>query len=450
MVERGYSKYDRERNRQSLVNVGIAPEKKEGKAVCEDSKINDPDKGLFMVADGLSKMNGAKASRFVGMQMQRFLGAELDRGIQNNLEASGGLSEKISNIDLLVKTTMVEAINDTHERLRNGQHPESGTTVSVVKLVDLPNEKSRMYFANVGDSRIYVVRNGKIKKLTKDDNDIFSMVGKELAPGVMFTARDAETIDQARSVDDLSDDHRMFKNFVGHTINRVVGQRGNKNANLGYVAKLPSVVQNREYKEVQHVDLQKGDRIVVTSDGVHGQLLETEMAGLMQANSGSALEAETALQTKALEISHGGKGMNPRSTKDDISAVVHDVGAERSKNTETKKVEVISDADLESWRATVKVLFGEMRGLKRQLDRASQSGSADEVLELRRELNAKQIEWAQYDYSIRKVEYDRAAARYNRDDATALEKQEMALFKNKKDNAERRYHAYAKEAKKLG
>jgi PPM family protein phosphatase len=453
MVDRGYPQREKERGGRELVNVGIAAEKKEGKPICEDSKINDPKRGLFMVADGVSTMNGALASRFVGGQMQKFLGDQLDNGIENNLKV-GEVSEeeRISNVDFLVKTTIVEALNDTHEKLRTGAHEKAGTTASVVKLVELPGGNSRMYFANIGDSRIYVFRNGKLKKLTKDDNAMFETIGQEVVPGTRFTEKDAETIDQARSADELSDDHRMVKRFVGHTISKIVGNRGAKHEDLGYVAKLTTENNDGNHKEVQHIDLNNGDRIVITSDGVHNQLLETEMANLMQANSRSALSAETALQAKALEISHGGKGMNARSTKDDISAVVYEVGVKSEKVAETKEMRVVDDADLESWRATVKVLSKEMSALKRGLDKVAVVKEEDdpELLELRRELNEKQQEWAQYDYGVRKVEYDRKVAVFDKEASTAAEKQEMSVAKARKDNAEKRYGAYLMEAERIG
>lgn len=456
MDERRLGSREDERSKGALVNVGIPPEKKEGKLVCEDVKINDPQMGLFMVADGVSLADGARAARTVSEYSQRYLGKDLDDGIRNNFETEDlSPEEKLLHVDTLVKVNMVRALQEAHDLLRLSNAREATTTASLTKLVDSPNGKTRMYFANVGDSRIYVIRGGKLEKLTLDDNDIFASIGKEIVPGQIFTAEDARMIDQVKNIDDLSEVHKMIKSFTGSRINRAVGSR--KNPDLGYVVQIDPANKKERQKEVQHIDLEPGDRILITSDGVHDQLLETEMEHILNSNTESSLQAETELQRVSKETSDVGKALNPRSKKDDIAAVVFQVGEivggkPREKLFEPKeqKEALITESNIEGYRAHTRFLFAEMRKWEKKVRDVSGHGFPhEEQLRMREFLNRTQVTWSQYDYAVKKYYYDKQLKKFNLETADESEKQVMAIAKAQKDSAEKRYFAYLTEGKKL-
>jgi serine/threonine protein phosphatase PrpC len=86
------------------------------------------------------------------------------------------------------KATLVEAFGVAHKRIQEyaENHPTfqgMGTTCTAVAVVE-----QQLYFAHVGDSRLYLVRAGEISRLTRDH----TYVGRLVESGIV-RAEDAET-----------------------------------------------------------------------------------------------------------------------------------------------------------------------------------------------------------------------------------------------------------------
>ena len=160
------------------------------------------------------------------------------------------------------RDTLEEAIRTVNLELWEQQEADAslsgmGTTLTVL----WPSEKD-MIIAQIGDSRAYLIRNGKMEQVTSDHSMVADMVRK----GVL-------TEEQAAC-------HPM-RNYI----TRAVGTEEDIEADL-YI--LPR---------------KKGDRWLVCSDGLHGQIPK---AALQELASADDLE-EAAEQLLQAALDNGGK-----------------------------------------------------------------------------------------------------------------------------------------------
>jgi PPM family protein phosphatase len=86
---------------------------------------------------------------------------------------------------------LIEALQAAHEQIRNYSfaHPElrgMGTTCTAAAIVR-NGEKDALYYVHVGDSRLYLIRDGRITRVTHDH----SYVGRLVEAG-MISAEEAE------------------------------------------------------------------------------------------------------------------------------------------------------------------------------------------------------------------------------------------------------------------
>jgi protein phosphatase len=214
----------------------------------EDSLLVDPTRGLFVVADGMGGHNaGEVASDIAVKTMAAFF-------------RDGGAPSP-SQLDQAIKSA-----NDQILAKAAGQSDYAGMGTTVVAaLVD--NE--RAFFANVGDSRAYVWHGGVVTRVTRDDSWLSAaMEGGDGAAGV---------------------EHHPMR----HVLTKVVGLRPELQ---------PSVAE---------FDFQRGDVLLLCTDGVHGSVSDAALAEVL----GSAEPVdEIAQRVLGLAMSHG--------ATDNVTAIV--------------------------------------------------------------------------------------------------------------------------------
>jgi serine/threonine protein phosphatase PrpC len=94
------------------------------------------------------------------------------------------------------QAALVEALQTAHEQIRQYSfaHPElrgMGTTctaAAIVRVADGGENYDALYYVHVGDTRLYLIRDGQITRVTRDH----SYVGRLVESG-MITAEQAET-----------------------------------------------------------------------------------------------------------------------------------------------------------------------------------------------------------------------------------------------------------------
>jgi serine/threonine protein phosphatase PrpC len=236
----------------------------------EDSFLVDNELGLYVVADGMGGHNAGEVASgeavdalhsMVRQQEEALVAIE---GLPRSQVEGDVTSVSLRQLKRLVESAVQAA---TYMVFGLGQaNPERkgmGTTLSVLLL-----RGDYAITAQVGDSRIYLMRDGSAEQVTEDH----TLVAWQLKRG-LITAEEARNSKQK------------------NVITRAVG--------------------SREYVEVDTRLLlaQAGDRFLLCSDGLHSYLTDAEIAAL---RAGSPQEAVR----RAIEIA------NQRGGRDNITAIV--------------------------------------------------------------------------------------------------------------------------------
>lgn len=190
---------------------------------------------------------------------------------------------------------MVETNAAVYQAGRDAGGGTMGTTLTTVLLRD-----NILYVGNIGDSRTYLIRGGKIKQLTHDH----SLIGEQVRSGVLTEA-------QART------------SAIRNVITRAVG-----------------------YRETVEADtfaftVQVGDILLLCSDGLHGLVENDELAQLLSSKSLAAATTELV----ALARERGGP--------DNITALVvriDQIGAPLIASDDDQTTESFSTLDEETTR----------------------------------------------------------------------------------------------------
>ena len=211
--------------------------------------VIDPAIGLFVVADGMGGHNaGEVASALAAKTLHEFI------------EQAHDASESIVAEALVLANDEVlsaAAGNATYEGM--------GTTVVAACIKD-----GSLVFGNVGDSRIYLMRDGSLEQLTDDD----SWVSRVLPADAIGT-------------------EEASRHPMRHVLTKVVGLRDDMEPSVGSSS------------------FQSGDMLLLCSDGLHGVVNDDAIAALL-GRSGSVEEIAGDLVEKALDS----------GSTDNITAVV--------------------------------------------------------------------------------------------------------------------------------
>lgn len=158
-----------------LSDVGMRRERN------EDSCLVSKELGLFVVADGMGgHVGGEFASKLAVKTIEDVIKEIFHKGETSILEQNGlGAEDFSAHLRCAIQKASLEIYK---EAKRQPALKGMGTT-SVALLARNDN----IYIANVGDSRGYLIRNGRIFQLTEDH----SLVGEQLRAGVIseFTAK---------------------------------------------------------------------------------------------------------------------------------------------------------------------------------------------------------------------------------------------------------------------
>lgn len=179
-----------------------------------------------------------------------------------------------------------------------------GTTAAVVKIIDSPDGKRFALVGHAGDSRVYHVHNNRLVCLTLDHTFINAMA-KDAATAWEMQKRFSE----ACNVHDLGSKEEIEKYMSQNRISNALG-----------ILSSPTIIS---------VEVQAGDRLLITSDGIHDNLTGTEIENIM-ASAQSPEDASSALMASAIARSHekdpSGEREHLRAKMDDMTAVVIEVG----------------------------------------------------------------------------------------------------------------------------
>ncbi len=216
----------------------------------DDSCYYDEKKGLMVMADGMGGYAGGRVASAIAVKI--FATHYI------------GVTEETYQRDL---TDLFTICNDeiVAEAKKDPLYSEMGTT-----LTTLCFHEDRYYIGHIGDSRAYLCRGGKLRRLTEDHN----MVGALLKSG-QISKKEAH------------------KPPGRNMLTRVIGRKP-----------LPEI-------DFYSGDAQKNDIFLLCTDGMSGYLDDKRMAAIIKGNN----NLEHALNTMV-------KKVLDRGGKDNITAIL--------------------------------------------------------------------------------------------------------------------------------
>jgi PPM family protein phosphatase len=270
----------------------------------EDTLLVDRRRGLVGVFDGVGgSSEGAIASQ---------LGARIMRRAWKRI-----LSEVANTSDLLLLSGQLDiqallhqlfeqaqtTISDEGEhRAKEAQHRHykyPATTSAVAALCKQPDERGYVLgYAHVGDSRVYLLRQGaSLQRLTVDDSYFIVKIGDGT-----ISEEDAFRIEQATDTNQLNDrELEIFerRNNITQSLGHFTARRTSLTIHTAQTTVLP------------------GDRILLCSDGIHDNLIDDEIEAILRHAARTTVARH--LVQRALDRSHE---ECLRAKQDDMSAVI--------------------------------------------------------------------------------------------------------------------------------
>ncbi len=255
----------------------------------EDAVLSLPERGVFGVFDGM----GGHAGGEIASQIAR-------DGIARALESlPEGLP--VANMRIAIQEALFDANAEIRRQAEaNPEWRGMGTTASVVKMWESPQGERKAVIGQMGDSRIYVLR-----------------AAGELEP---------VTIDNVRSGDSEAEVeiHREAQRFLSTVTSEDDFREDYERAWFSNRNRVEPLGAKEIHPKMYVVDIKPGDRLLLTSDGIHDNLTDAEIADLLKTGSG---DAARELSRAAQERSRAGRSVNIRAKPDDMSAIVVDVSA---------------------------------------------------------------------------------------------------------------------------
>jgi len=253
----------------------------------EDAFFVDDKRGIGGVFDGLG---GLEDGHLASKTASEFAHKELDK-LSNDLSIEGLTKE------------MREILIEAHDAiLKIDPSSNMGTTALIIKIVN-----KEIIAVNAGDCRAYIFRseNKSLECLTLDNvtsDDLDSKEKKEIEAlwDMQEAIADLETLEGASG--ELQEAFKKRK----YVFNRLGRTQWGKEID-------PAIYRSQ---------LKSGDKIILTSDGIHDNLTKRQIADCVSENSWNAQESAKALVDEAKQISDLGRKSNPRSKKDDMTAIV--------------------------------------------------------------------------------------------------------------------------------
>lgn len=216
----------------------------------EDAFISDPDKGIFLVADGMGgESYGEVASRMTAefyvklitpFLMDEDLTVPFEHSVNEDLFCGA-----VAHAVVGTNSAVVEFVSE------NESHRGMGSTLTAVVVHD-----GCLYVAHIGDSRLYRIRADKIEQITEDHTKVQEMVKNHIIPP-----------EEARS------------HPKRHIITRCVGRK------------------KRLKPDIFSLDFVADDTFLISSDGLHDMVCDEDIHQIVVESESLEIAGERLVET---------------------------------------------------------------------------------------------------------------------------------------------------------
>ena len=215
-------------------------------------------------------------------------------------EISDGMNIDMAKEILLKMVTGADEAVYLASKAENKQKNMS-TTASVVKIHTDKDGKNYALVANVGDSRVYKIdKNKKLQQITEDD----SLIGDHVSDREK-RLKIEEGVSNAKNQEDLNKNPEISFFFNNRRfITKYLGSRKNNSLKIDAIL------------------LVKGDKILITSDGIHDNLATSEIQEIFNSPSSIKEIGEDLINKTIIRSKDRGE---MRSKIDDMSFVLIEV-----------------------------------------------------------------------------------------------------------------------------
>lgn len=278
------------------------PDEEEKGRINQDAYLNDRAHGLFAVFDSMGGHAAGDIASSMARNAMQGWGMELS---EKNADGTRKSAEKIR--DELIEQLQTLNTKIYESGIATNQHG-MGTTASIVRLWKGEQGERRAVIGNVGDSRVYrYSAQGTLELITEDH----SWVNGQLStydPSLLKDVNDAlDAVD--RPVDEMGLEQKLNGAvLLGFSNRNIITQH------LG----MRKPIDVRAYI----VDLEPGDKMVITSDGVHDNLTREQIREIVSQRDVSADAMSKEMVVSANGVS---ESLSIRAKEDDITAVCIDV-----------------------------------------------------------------------------------------------------------------------------
>lgn len=244
----------------ALSDQGLVRKKNEDSFLCDDGLK------LYIVADGMGGHAGGEVASALACQ-------EIRGSIEKNRELVDEYDMGVGETqDRDIRMLLTHAVQRASNMIRDRGETESelrgmGTTVEAALFL-----KKRAFFAHVGDSRVYLIRNGEMHQITRDHS----------------LANQLKDMGRIANEDEIKP---KFRNAVTRA--------------LGFYESVEV--------DVLDMDLFPGDRFIMCSDGLHGFIPTADILRLA-----GGVQREVAAQSLIRQA-------NSKGGKDNITVLLVDV-----------------------------------------------------------------------------------------------------------------------------
>ena len=264
----------------------------------EDSFLIDSASGLMAVFDGVGGSAAGEVAAQTAEQAARQRWKEF-RYQHTRGHRSRRLLENCENIDFCA--LLQQLLEYADEQVRTDGALLAGTsdlaTTVAIAAVCRHGKGLHMFYAHVGDSRVYLLpEQGPMRRLTVDDG----LLGR-LVENQMMSEDDARRIDQAMYGNELSDLELSYFRHRGG-ITQALGGPLRPNIHLDSTA------------------IEIGDRVLLCTDGIHDNLTDSEIEKILR-NTPRNLAARYLVEHSLLR-SRQERHATIRAKPDDMSAIV--------------------------------------------------------------------------------------------------------------------------------